>query len=107
MGWTIRAGGMRKGLWPTAARVAAAEWGPLFGIVRSHVRRRRLLSVPLATAATLLVLTFSVVQHLPGDEDGVRSANCLSKKENPDRAGDGGEVARDDLAVLFGKQRHG
>ncbi|MER8183335.1 hypothetical protein [Kitasatospora sp. NPDC094015] len=35
-------------------------------MVRHRVARRRFASVPLATAATLLILAFSIVQHLPG-----------------------------------------
>ncbi|MEV4612279.1 hypothetical protein AB0K43_06685 [Kitasatospora sp. NPDC049258] len=57
---------MRKGLPEIAGRVAVAEWGNLFAVVRGHVVRRRFASVPLATAATLLILVFSIVQHLPG-----------------------------------------
>ncbi|MFD9126704.1 hypothetical protein [Kitasatospora sp. NPDC059571] len=49
-------------------RAAAAEWGALLRIVAERLRRRRLAAVPLATTATLLVLLFSVVQHLPGGE---------------------------------------
>lgn len=63
-----RAGGVRPGVGPVAVRAAVAEWGTLIGIVRAHVRRHRFASVPLATAATVLVLLFSVVQHLPGGE---------------------------------------
>ncbi|MEW1914865.1 hypothetical protein AB0442_41990, partial [Kitasatospora sp. NPDC085895] len=51
-----------------AVRAAVAEWGTLIGTLRAHVRRHRFASVPLATAATVLVLLFSVVQHLPGGE---------------------------------------
>jgi hypothetical protein len=40
----------------------------LFSTVRERVARKRLAAVPLATAATLLILLFSVVQHLPGGE---------------------------------------
>lgn len=45
-----------------------AEWGTLFVILRSKLARRRFAAVPLATTATLLVLLFSIVQHLPGGE---------------------------------------
>ncbi|MFI6447564.1 hypothetical protein [Kitasatospora sp. NPDC050543] len=51
-----------------AKRAAVAEWGPLFGIVRERVARKKFAAVPLATAATFLILFFSVVQHLPGGE---------------------------------------
>ncbi|MEU9130064.1 hypothetical protein AB0D08_18470 [Kitasatospora sp. NPDC048540] len=57
---------MRKGVPAIAARAAVAEWGLLYAVVRDHVARKRFASVPLATAATLLILLFSVVQHLPG-----------------------------------------
>ncbi len=59
-------GGVRKGVPAIAARAAVAEWGLLYAVVRDHVARKRFASVPLATAATLLILLFSVVQHLPG-----------------------------------------
>ncbi len=45
-----------------------AEWGTLFSTVRSEIARKRFAAVPLATTATLLVLLFSIVQHLPGGE---------------------------------------
>jgi hypothetical protein len=40
----------------------------LFRTVRERVRTDRLRAAPLACTATLLVLLFSVVQHLPGGE---------------------------------------
>ncbi|MFJ9520316.1 hypothetical protein ACIRPK_18915 [Kitasatospora sp. NPDC101801] len=49
-------------------RAAAAEWGAMFSTVRSEIARKRFAAVPLATTATLLVLLFSIVQHLPGGE---------------------------------------
>lgn len=62
------AGGVRKGPLAIVRAAAVAEWGPLFGTVRDHVVRRKFAAVPLATAATLLILLFSIVQHLPGGE---------------------------------------
>ncbi|MFJ4680867.1 hypothetical protein [Kitasatospora sp. NPDC088783] len=62
------AGGVRSGLWAVFRRAAVAEWGELFASVKERVVRRRFAAVPLATAATALVLLFSVVQHLPGGD---------------------------------------
>lgn len=62
------AGGVRKGPLAYAKQAAVAEWGGLFATVREQVARKRLAAVPLATTATLLILLFSVVQHLPGGE---------------------------------------
>jgi len=62
------AGGVRKGLAAFAVRAAVAEWGALFGQVKSRVVSKRFAAVPLATTATLLVLLFSIVQHLPGGD---------------------------------------
>ncbi|WP_157815817.1 hypothetical protein [Kitasatospora sp. CB02891] len=60
------AGGVRPGLGAVFRRAAVAEWGALFGAVKERVVRRKFAAVPLATAATALVLLFSIVQHLPG-----------------------------------------
>jgi len=62
------AGGAREGTLAYARKAAVAEWGALFGTVREHVARKRFAAVPLATTATLLILLFSIVQHLPGGE---------------------------------------
>ncbi|WP_157845412.1 hypothetical protein [Kitasatospora phosalacinea] len=63
-----RAGGARPGWWAVLRRAAVAEWGELFASVKDQVVRRKFAAVPLATAATALVLLFSVVQHLPGGD---------------------------------------
>lgn len=62
------AGGVRKGPVAIAKEAAVAEWGALFGTVREQVARKKFAAVPLATAATCLILLFSIVQHLPGGE---------------------------------------
>ncbi|MFE9422395.1 hypothetical protein ACFYNO_05450 [Kitasatospora sp. NPDC006697] len=49
-------------------RFAVAEWGTLFGTVWERVRTRKFAAVPLAASATLLILAFSIVQHLPHGE---------------------------------------
>ncbi|MFJ8040196.1 hypothetical protein ACIRBX_06745 [Kitasatospora sp. NPDC096147] len=49
-------------------RAAVAEWGTLYSTVRAELVRKKFAAVPLATTATLLVLLFSIVQHLPGGE---------------------------------------
>ncbi|MFE2109336.1 hypothetical protein ACFXAF_26230, partial [Kitasatospora sp. NPDC059463] len=51
-----------------AGEAAVGEWGTLFGTVREQVVRKKFAAVPLATAATCLILLFSIVQHLPGGE---------------------------------------
>lgn len=63
-----RAGAGRERFGPGVVRAARAEWGVLAKAVRDHVRRHRWASAPLAVGAALLVLVFSVVQHLPGGE---------------------------------------
>ncbi len=65
---TTHAGDERRGLVALTRRAVVAEWGTLFGIVKDHVIRKRWASIPLATAATFLILLFSIVQHLPGGE---------------------------------------
>ena len=65
---STHAGGARKGPPAAVGRAVAAEWGPLFATLRERVVRKRFAAVPLATAATLMILLFSVVQHLPGGE---------------------------------------
>ncbi|MFD8597023.1 hypothetical protein ACFV1L_18685 [Kitasatospora sp. NPDC059646] len=62
------AGGVRSGPGAVIRRAATAEWGALFGTVKERVLRRKFAAVPLATAATALVLLFSIVQHLPGGD---------------------------------------
>ncbi|MGW6916539.1 hypothetical protein ACWGB8_22345 [Kitasatospora sp. NPDC054939] len=54
-----------------ARSAAVAEWGPLYGMVRERVVHRKFAAFPLATVATLLILMFSIVQHLPGGEQFV------------------------------------
>ncbi|MFJ9838993.1 hypothetical protein ACIRYZ_00730 [Kitasatospora sp. NPDC101155] len=51
-----------------ARTAAVAEWGALYVTVRDAVVRKRFAAFPLATAATFLILLFSIVQHLPGGE---------------------------------------
>lgn len=68
MNQRTHAGGVRKGPVAIAREAAVAEWGTLFRIVRERVARRKFAAVPLATAATCLILLFSIVQHLPGGE---------------------------------------
>lgn len=68
MNQRTHAGGVRKGPLAFARRAVVAEWGPLFGAVRERLVERKFAAVPLATAATLLIMVFSVVQHLPGGE---------------------------------------
>ncbi|WP_254552463.1 hypothetical protein [Kitasatospora sp. MMS16-BH015] len=51
-----------------AKQAAVAEWGALYAAVREQVVRKKFAAVPLATTATLLILLFSIVQHLPGGE---------------------------------------
>lgn len=62
------AGGVRNGIGAFVVRSAVAEWGVLFGTVKDRVVRKRFAAVPLAAGATLLILLFSVLQHLPGGE---------------------------------------
>ncbi|WP_354641601.1 hypothetical protein [Kitasatospora camelliae] len=62
---------MRSRIPDYAVRAAVAEWGALFSVVTRHIVRKRFAAVPLATTATLLVLLFSIVQHLPGGEQFV------------------------------------
>ncbi|MFE1316619.1 hypothetical protein [Kitasatospora phosalacinea] len=62
------AGGVRPEWWAVFRRAAVAEWGELFAAVRERLVRRKFAAVPLATAATALVLLFSVLQHLPGGD---------------------------------------
>lgn len=50
-------------------RAARAEWGPLYDAVRPRLARRRWAAVPLATACTVLVLLFDIVQRMPGGAD--------------------------------------
>lgn len=59
---------MRKGPLAIAGAAAVAEWGTLFGTVRERLAAKKFAAVPLATAATALILLFSIVQHLPGGE---------------------------------------
>ncbi len=66
--YRTHAGGVRKGPLAFAQRAVVAEWGPLFGTVRDRVVRKKFAAVPLASAATFLVLLFSIVQHLPGGD---------------------------------------
>ncbi|WP_441251123.1 hypothetical protein [Kitasatospora sp. McL0602] len=68
MNQNTHAGGVRKGPLAYARRAAVAEWGALFAAVREQLVRKRFAAIPLATAATLLILLFSIVQHLPGGE---------------------------------------
>jgi hypothetical protein len=58
-------------------RAVVAEWGTLFGTVRDHVARKRFASIPLATGATLLILVFSIVQHLPHGERFVNQVGVV------------------------------
>ncbi|WP_344461383.1 hypothetical protein [Kitasatospora kazusensis] len=51
-----------------AKQAALAEWGTLFAVVRDQLVRKRFAAVPLAMTATLLILLFSIVQHLPGGD---------------------------------------
>ncbi|MDH6113788.1 hypothetical protein P3T36_005700 [Kitasatospora sp. MAP12-15] len=45
---------------------AVSEWGALFSAVRGRLMERRLAAIPFTVLATLLVLLFGVLQHLPG-----------------------------------------
>ncbi|MER5639594.1 hypothetical protein ABT095_21880 [Kitasatospora sp. NPDC002227] len=66
---TTHAGGVRrKGPLAYARAAAVAEWGALYGAVRDELVRKKFAAIPLATAATILILVFSIVQHLPGGE---------------------------------------
>ncbi|MFD4396833.1 hypothetical protein [Kitasatospora sp. NPDC058397] len=62
------AGGVREGSLALARSAAAAEWGTLYATVRDAVVRKKFAAVPMATAATFLILLFSITQHLPGGE---------------------------------------
>ncbi|GAA4858259.1 hypothetical protein GCM10023235_39970 [Kitasatospora terrestris] len=68
VGRNSRAGGAELGLGAFAVRAAVAEWGTLFATLKDGLLRRKFAAVPLATTATLLILAFSIVQHLPGGE---------------------------------------
>nr|BFD92413.1 hypothetical protein KitaXyl93_37730 [Kitasatospora sp. Xyl93] len=71
------AGGVRKGPLAIAGSAAVAEWGTLFATVRDAVVRKKFAAVPLATAATFLILLFSIVQHLPGGERFVNNIGVV------------------------------
>lgn len=66
--YRTHAGGVRKGPLAIAGAAAGAEWGTLFGTVRDRLVAKKFAAVPLASAATALILLFSIVQHLPGGE---------------------------------------
>ena len=61
-------GDERRGQVSPIRRAVVAEWGTLFVTVRDGLARKRFTAIPLATAATFLILLFSIVQHLPGGE---------------------------------------
>ncbi|MFJ6379907.1 hypothetical protein ACIQI7_07880 [Kitasatospora sp. NPDC092039] len=49
----------------------------MFATVRDAVVRKKFAAVPLATAATFLILLFSIVQHLPGGERFVNNIGVV------------------------------
>jgi hypothetical protein len=70
-------GGERRRPLEYIQRAVVAEWGTLFVTVRDHVARKKFASVPLAAAATFLILLFSIVQHLPGGERFVNQVGVV------------------------------
>ncbi|GAA1966013.1 hypothetical protein [Kitasatospora viridis] len=77
MNQKTHAGDARRGRLAVVQRFAVAEWGTLFGTVWERLRTKKFAAVPMATGATLLILAFSIVQHLPHGEQLVERVGVV------------------------------